>query len=441
MRRLWEFFGLLLPRLAALEVLEARHLRNGLPRDASATFQLQHEPFRKLAGAVVSFFLISVAPMGAVESNDVVERWNAEFLAAVKRQAPPPCLVARNLAILHLSIWRAVEGSDKGSEQAAVSGAAHEVCVALFSGDRAGFDALIKEFPKAKTKGEVADQARTEARRTLAEREGDGSNTTIHYKPNLAAGVWQRTTNNRPPETPHWGSVKPFVLKSGDVFRPSGPLALSSAAYAWDVNEVKELGGVVSVRRTKDQEEIARFWSDFSYTGSPVGRWNEIASVALKRETMTIREKARLFAMLNVAMADAGIAVWDCKYHYRFWRPISAIHETFDDGNDATTPDEKWESLLPSPSHPDYVSGHSTFSAAAALVLTQQLGVPQERIEVTNQEMPGVVRTFKNYAEIASEAGRSRIYAGIHFTSANEQGAELGRKVGEYVMKSFEAMD
>jgi hypothetical protein len=378
---------------------------------------------------------LGLLPLRAVEEGNVVERWNSEFLAAVRRQALPPCLVARNLAILHLGIHRAVEAAGEGNEAAAVSVAGHELCTTLFSGDRAGFDALIKAFPKAED--DVAAQARTAARRTLAEREGDGSNTSIHYKPNLAAGVWQRTTNNRPPETPHWGSVKPFVMKSGDAFRPSAPLALSSAAYARDVNEVKELGGVVSVRRTKDQEEIARFWSDFSYTGSPVGRWNQIASEALKHETLTIREKARLFAMLNVAMADAGIAVWDCKYHYRFWRPVSAIHETFDDGNDATIADKEWKSLLPSPSHPDYVSGHSTFSAAAAFVLTHQLGTPERSIQVTSQEMPGVVRTFKDYTEIANEAGRSRIYAGIHFTSANERGAELGRKVGECMMKSF----
>ena len=371
----------------------------------------------------------------ASRADGVVERWNAEFLAAVRRQAPPPCLVARNLAILHLSIWRAVEAAKQGEEDTAVAGAAHEVCTTLFSGDRAGFDALLKDYPEAK--GELLADARAKAADVLREREADGSNTTIHYHPDLAAGVWERTTNNRAPELPHWGLVKPFVLKSADEFRPPPPPALRSAAYARDVKEVQELGGAESVRRTKDEEQIARFWSDFSYTTSPPGRWNEISCKAVEGREMTVSEKARLFAVLNVAMADAGIAVWDCKYHYRFWRPVSAIHETFDDGNTATKPNREWKALLPSPSHPDYVSGHSTFSGAAALVLTKSLGVPKNPILVVNRDMPGVTRSFRSYDEIAKEAGRSRIYGGIHFTSANEQGTVLGKMVAIRVMEHF----
>ena len=189
--------------------------------------------------------------------------------------------------------------------------------------------------------------------------------------------------------------------------------------------------------RTKDEELIAQFWADFSYTTSPAGRWNEIAGKAMEGRSLTVRQKARLFAVLNVAMADAGIATWDCKYHYRFWRPVSAIQESMNDGNPATVPDTTWNSLLPAPSHPDYVSGHSTFSAAAAWILTKELGIPAKQIEVTNRDMPGVVRTFGSFEEIAREAGRSRIYGGIHFQSANAVGAELGRKVAEYVWKNI----
>lgn len=387
---------------------------------------------------LLPFFLFCLLPLQAAEKRDVVERWNAEFLSAVRRQAPPPCLVARNLAILHLSIWRAVKESGEGDQADAAAAAGHEVCVTLFSGDRSGFDLLIKDFPE--TAGEIAKAARNEARRTLAQREDDGANTTVHYKPGLAAGVWERTTNNRPPELPHWGQVKPFVLESAAMFRPPPPPALSSADYARDVNEVRELGGKVSRKRTKDQEEIAQFWSDFSYTGSPAGRWNEIARAALEGREMPVREKARVFAILNVAIADAGIATWDCKYHYRFWRPVSAIRESFDDGNPGTRPDKGWDSLLSSPSHPDYVSGHSAFSTTAAAVLAGTLGDPKRELVVTCRDMPGVSRKFRNFQEIAEEAGRSRIYGGIHFNSANEQGADLGRKVAAEVMERFETL-
>lgn len=386
--------------------------------------------------AALCFLCATVPAMSSIKPVPVVERWNAEFLAAVRRQAPPPCLVARNLAILHLSIWQAVKGAGEGNESLAVSAAAHEACTALFPGDRSGFDALLGEFSEAK--GSAMEAARLQAAEVLRSREDDGANTTVHYHPDLAPGVWERTTNNRAPELPHWGKVKPFIIGSVARFRPPPPPSLGSEAYARDVKEVRELGGALSSVRTADQEQIARFWSDFSYTTSPAGRWNEIAAKALETRPMTVREKARLFAILNVAMADAGIATWECKYHYRFWRPVSAIHETFDDGNPATTPDRKWKSLLPSPSHPDYVSGHSTFSGAAAWILTHSLGVPQEKIEVANGDMPGVTRSFGSYEEIAKEAGRSRIYGGIHFSTANEEGRKMGQRIAADVIARFD---
>lgn len=384
-------------------------------------------------------FVLCIPQLGAAEANTVVERWNAEFLAAVRRQAPPPCVVARNLAILHLSVWKAVEKGGAGNEVASVAGSAHEVCTALFSGDRAGFDELLKQYPAAT--GPALNVARAEADKMLKLREGDGANTTVHYHPDLGPGIWQRTTNNRAPELPHWGQVKPFALKTASQFRPPAPPALNSARYAEDVRDVRENGGAAPGTRAPEQEIIARFWSDFSYTTSPPGRWNEIAAKSLEGRGLAIREKARLFALLNVSMADAGIATWDCKYHYRFWRPVSAIHESFNDGNPATVPDRSWKSLLPAPSHPDYVSGHSTFSGAAALILTRVLGNPAKAMEVTNRDMPGVVRTFGSFEEIAREAGRSRIYGGIHFQSANEEGAKLGRKVAEFVMENFDSTE
>ena len=380
--------------------------------------------------------LACALPGFAAENPRTVETWNAEFLSAVRRQAPPPCLVARNLAILHLSIWRAVKESGPEHEETAAAGAAYEVCTVLFAGDREGFERVLKESPAAK--GEAFEAGRAAAREVLRGRENDGSNTTVHYHPDLAPGIWARTTNNRPPELPHWGAVKPFMLTSAAAFRPPPPPALDSERYAQDVNEVREFGGAAPGKRTPEQEQIARFWSDFSYTTSPAGRWNEIAAKALEGHPLALRDKAKLFAMLNVAMADAGIATWECKYHYRFWRPVSAIREDFDDHNPATTPDPAWKSLLPSPSHPDYVSGHSTFSGAAASVLTAVLGEPKEKIIVINRDMPGVTRGFENFTEIAEEAGRSRIYGGIHYTSANEAGAELGCKVAAEVMAKFE---
>jgi hypothetical protein len=379
--------------------------------------------------------LAVVALASSVHADDAkrtVEDWNAEFLASVRRQTPPPCLVARNLAIFHLAIWRAVEQAGRNDQSASAAFAAHEIAVSVFEGDRAGFDALLGKHPTVPSS--VSEAARATAAAVLRVRQDDGSATRIHYEPELGPGVWRRTTRNREPELPHWGMVKPFALKSPDQFRPPPPPSLDSAEYAADLREVRELGARTSMRRTRDQQETAHFWSDFSYTSSPVGRWNEIACTALARNDWSLHDKARLFAVLNVALADASIAAWDCKYHYRLWRPVTAIREPLDGGAQSPRSGHGWESLLPAPPHPEYVSGHSTFSGAAATVLTALLGELEEPISVTNRDMPGVRRSFTSFQEIADEAGRSRIFGGIHFSSSNRQGHELGRKVGNMAL-------
>ncbi|QTN31254.1 vanadium-dependent haloperoxidase [Akkermansiaceae bacterium] len=383
--------------------------------------------------AVLLCLLLPVFAGG--DESRVIERWNQEFRNAIRRQAMPPCLVARNLAILHLTIWRAVESAGEGNEESAACAAAYTVCTTYFSGDRVGFEKLLTEFPAAK--GDVFLLAKQEAEKILESRADDGANTTVHYKPELAAGIWQRTTNNRPPELPHWQNVKPFVIASADAFRPPPPPALESKAYSKDVALVRDLGGKDSAKRTKDQEETARFWSDFSYTDTPPGRWNEIASQSVAGKGFSISKKAKVFAVLNVAMADAGIAAWDCKFFYRFWRPESAIHESIDDRNTLTVASTDWKSLLPSPSHPEYVSGHSTFSGAASRVLDKYLGKPSELIRVTNPDMPGVIRSFGSFDEIAAECGQSRIYGGIHFPTSNREGLALGRKVADRVVTHY----
>ncbi|MGB6223698.1 vanadium-dependent haloperoxidase [Haloferula sp.] len=385
----------------------------------------------------IGVLLATGIQLAAAPIDHTVEDWNREFREAVRRQTPPPCLVARNLAILHLAMWRASEASSPENRSAAIAASAHEVSVTLFPGDRAKFDRLLTSSPDAPP--EVVKRSRSLAQSEVNRRKDDGSTTTVHYQPDLEVGIWQRTTNNREPELPHWSHVRPFLLESAAEFRPPPPPEIGTESYHQDLAEVARLGGRNSRVRTKDQAESAFFWSDFSYTDSPPGRWNEIACQALEDRDMSIAEKARLFAILNLALADAGIAAWDCKFHYKFWRPVSAIRESMDDGDPDTVPNPNWKSLLPAPSHPEYVSGHSTFSGAGACVLSHFLGELPAPISIETREMPGVRRKFENFDDIANEIGRSRIYGGIHFESANCEGLKLGAKVARHTITRFEA--
>jgi hypothetical protein len=202
---------------------------------------------------------------------------------------------------------------------------------------------------------------------------------------------------------------------------------LSSDQYAADFNEVKTIGDKFSVTRTADQTQIAVFWNG----NTPVS-WNRVAnSVAEDRHT-TLSQNARLFAMLNVAMADAVIACWDSKYTYVFWRPITAIRLASTDGNPATTEDPNWTPLLITPNFPEYASGHATVSPAAVTVLGTFFGNDVD-FALTSETLPGVVRSFASFTQAADEAFEARIYGGIHFRSACRDGRAMGTQVGSFV--------
>ena len=230
-------------------------------------------------------------------------------------------------------------------------------------------------------------------------------------------GAWEPT----PPAfaaylLPQWGFVAPFAMESSDALRPPGPPPLDSAEWAADYNEVKALGAAVESTRTADQTEIARFWADGAGTETPPGHWNHIAQDVAAAQGNTLEQNARLFALLNLALADAAICAWDAKYAFNFWRPVTAIRFGDTDGNDATAADPTWSSFIATPPFPDYTSGHSTFSGAAARVLARFFGRDDIAFVTGSDALPGVTRSFAGFAAAAAEAGVSRIYGGIHYT-------------------------
>ncbi|MEQ1750384.1 MAG: vanadium-dependent haloperoxidase [Prosthecobacter sp.] len=403
---------------------------------------LAHQRQTSVLLAVRCLALCLCLPICSINAG-IVEDWNEAFLNAVRKETPPPCLVSRNLPIFHLTIHRAVKAAaqaklDVQSQTQAAHLAARASFLSFFPSQ-----SKFAETLDAKVKlGEVPDNVRTlvndAVQRTLKERENDGSSTTIHYVPSEKPGQWRRTPPNfRPPEFPHWGLVKPFILEEVQSFRTQPPPALGSARYAEEVNHLKAIGGKVSTLRTAEQTLIAKFWADFSYTSSPPGHWNEITREICRQRKLPLAETAQLFALLNVTLADTCITIWDTKYHYNYWRPVTAIQRADEDGNDATTADKTWEPLLRTPPHPEYVSGHSGISGAAAVILEHHFGTKDISFEASSDDVKDIKRRFTSFQTCAQEIAMSRIYGGIHYLAAGSEGLNLGRKVAEYAIRHF----
>jgi hypothetical protein len=389
---------------------------------------------------------------------DVVLDWNAVALDAIRANNTAPPLAARNLAILHAAIFDAVNGigkthrpylvpatgPDNGSVETAASAAARRVMLALYPSAQTAIDAAYQRslpgnLSAAATLGIQWGEA--VATQILQRRSNDGSGATVQHTPGTQPGQWRPTISFggivRPALLAGWGSVTPFALMAGTQFRPPAPPQLSSPEYASEVNLVRAIGGAVGSTRTVEQTQIAQFWGYGSGTATPPGHWNQVAQAVVRPRgggsDRSIARNARLFALLNIAMADSAIVSWDCKYVMNFWRPITAIREADSDGNAATQQDTAWTPLLATPPFPEYTSGHSTFSAAAAVVLASFFGADRVRFSVESDDLPGVRRTYRSFSEAALESGISRIYGGIHFPSANVHGLSTGAAVGMYV--------
>jgi membrane-associated phospholipid phosphatase len=374
--------------------------------------------------------------------------WNANALEAIRVDKTAPPAAARDLAILQVAVDDAVNSIDRthtpdhilvsapagASARAAADAAAARVLSSLFPAHAATFGralvASLGTLPADAARDEGALVGRQVADAILSWRSTDGSDAHVTYTPGTAPGLWQPTPPAFAPALlPQWGHVTPFVLSSPSLFRPPGPPPLGSRAFAAALNQVESLGRADSTTRTADQTQIAEFWADGAGTATPPGHWNEIATQVASARGLSLDRAAHLFAALDEALADAGIAVWDAKFTYNFWRPITAIRAAATDGNPATTPDPTWTPLLATPPFPSYVSGHSAFSAAAATVLSSFFG-PNFRFATTSDALPGVTRSFRSFNQAAQEAGISRIYGGIHYSFDNRDGQRLGDQVG-----------
>ena len=250
------------------------------------------------------------------------------------------------------------------------------------------------------------------------------------YVPLTGPGMYQLTPPNFPaPANTGAASWVPFALTSADQFRPNGPLSLTHPRYVDDFEEVRSIGAVNSPR-TADQT-LSALW----YIELPYPAMNRIARAESKAQGLDLLANARLFALLSIAMADATTSVFEAKYTFNFWRPVTAIREAATDGNPKTTADSTWTPLLVTPAHPEYPSAHSVIDIAAVQVLESVFG-QHYTFSTTSASAPGVVRTFSSFEAYRVDGSLARIYGGIHFRTAIEEGARQGKKIGNWVLET-----
>jgi hypothetical protein len=399
-----------------------------------------------VAGGVVAAQPPAVRVERAQPARDAVERWNEAALEMIRTAKTPPPVAARNLALTHIAVYDAIVAVEGGytpfyfsaraqagtNATAAASVAAHRTLIQLYPDRGRALDAALDDtltgIPEGPGKVLGVNLGQSVAERVLKWRAKDVTVRRSAYTPRLEAGRWRPTPpDERAALLPEWGSLSCFAVADRTKFRPPEPPALDSDKYADSYRTVKALGSKASLERTREQTEIALFWAGGEGTVTPPGQWNRIARSVAAGRKLSLVESARLYALLNVAMADAAMICWECKYRCDLWRPVSAIRAA----------DPTWTPLLPTPPFPAYTSGHSSFSGAAAEALTAYFKTDEVEFSSTADDLPGVTRSFKSFTAAAEEAGISRIYGGIHWDFDNTEGLKCGRAVGEYVAKNF----
>ena len=390
-------------------------------------------------------FLLGLA---TTASADVVTDWNEKAISlAVKRQMLPP-QAERIIACMHLAIFDAVNSperryqpygisvaaSNDASKEAAAAAAAVGVLAQLFPADgeelRVALSSSLAIIPEGAAKSAGIKLGEEVAAKAVMDRQGDGADAPDAYRPKTKPGVYVPTPITA---SSMWPKVKPFAMTSPSQFRPQPPLALTSAEWAADYNEIKALGSKASQQRSARQTEDARFWL---ITG-PVSYYPIVRQLVAARK-MELVDSARFMALVSTAVADSFIAVFDAKYHYEFWRPVTAIRNGDLDDNPATERDAVWQPIDNTPMHPEYPCAHCITSAAVAAVIEAVLGsadIPE--VAVTSATAPGVTHRWTNVWAYADEVALARIYAGFHYRFSTRVAQEMGRRIGRLVTQNL----
>lgn len=400
-----------------------------------------------VAAACLSFH----AP--AFASNAVLD-WNEQALNTTRLARNPPPLSSFFLATYHVAIFDAVNGITRTHKgwlvndpaparadlDAAVAGAAHTVMIALWSATsnprnlQVAYEKALATIPdgQAKTDGLAWGQRVAEA--VLANRANSGYNKPVPGKyASNEQGKWRETPSQfRPALLPFWGKVTPFAMTSQAQFRAPPPESLGSEAYAEQLAFVAKKGGRDNADRTEYETLSTPFWNDDLGTSTPPGHWNTVAQDIARRKNLSVPEAARLFALLNISLADSAISCWETKFFYNVWRPETALREQDPSVNPHVIVYPDFIPNMPSPPFPSYTSGHSTFSGCGARLIALFFGTDDIEFDLTSDGLPGAVRHYQKLSDAQKEAGMSRVWGGIHTMSDNTEGQTCGVRIAEW---------
>jgi len=401
-----------------------------------------------IGAAIAASLLCSSLTLRAGSVVDAVMEWNQIALAATVTASQGPLPQSRSMTIVQVAVHDAVNAITAkhttyysygpapagASPEAAAIAAAHRTLVTLFPSQSGALDAARAASLAARSLTEANPGiaiGESTAAAILTARANDGAAQAQHAYTAPGAGtpgVWV-AIGTAAPVLPGWGSVAPWVIPSGSQFRPDAPPSLDSGRWARDYNEVKSLGSLTSSTRSAEQTEIGRFW-----LATPSAIWNGVARRIIEARGLDLSDTARVFGLMYLAASDAGIACWDAKYTFNFWRPQAAIRNGHLDGNDATAGDPAWTPLFPTPQHPEYVSGHATNSGAMAAILGFLFGdAPGVAIVATSPTNSGFPRQWATFSQGVEEVIDARVYSGIHYRTSDETGARLGNQVARFV--------
>jgi len=393
------------------------------------------------------FLFAAVSVLPSMSAADVVTEWNQKAGACLLEAKIYPFAGTRVMAIVHTAMFDAINSIEGrytpykfkvsapsgSSADAAGVAAAHATLVQLFPEQKAALDAAYEAsvvgIPDGAGKSTGIAVGEEVAAKVMAWRASDGADAANTFRPVTTPGTYTTTTL---PIGTQWGSVTPWVMKSGSQFRPAPPPSLSSAEWAADYNEIKEVGAKKSTRRTSEQTEIARFWT---ITGPQ--SFDPIVRQLAAAPGRSLSQNARLFALVEMAVADSYIAVFDAKYMYVFWRPITAIRNGDIDGNDATERDPGWEPLVDTPLHPEYPCAHCINSGAARAALEAEFGTGPNPLAMASATAPGVTHKWSTIAEYAEEVSLARIYGGLHYRKSTVVGKAMGKQIGELAVQNY----
>jgi hypothetical protein len=392
--------------------------------------------------------VIAFAGFAGPVCADVITDWNEKAIAFVNKQRMLPPQAERAIASVHVAMFDAVNSVERRyrpyrlavttaketSKEAAAVAAAGMVLAGLNPNEAEEWNsataAYLATIPDSPAKSDGVRVGQEVGAKIVAERKRDGSDAPDAYRPKAKPGVYVPTPITA---SSMWPSVTPFVMTSPSQFRPLPPVSLAGKEWAVDYNEIKALGGKNSTRRTAKQTEDARFWL---MTG-PVSYYPIVRQLVTARK-MDLVDSARFMALASTAAADAFIAVFDAKYYYDFWRPITAIRNGDIDDNAATDLEATWQPIDNTPMHPEYPCAHCISSAAIASVIEAVLesaDVPE--VFMTSSTAPGVTHRWTNIWAYADEVASARIYAGFHYRFSTRVGQDMGRKIGRLVVQNL----